>query len=96
VRRYLGTPDLELRLVALPAYSPDYNADEAIWKWARVEVTANTCWGTASRVHTELAIFFDRLAARPNDVRRRCRTQLQADLVTLLDEQHGYPTCASV
>ena len=31
VRAYLATPDLDLRLVRLPAYSPDINPDEAIW-----------------------------------------------------------------
>ena len=30
IRSYLATPDLHLRLVALPAYSPDFNADEAV------------------------------------------------------------------
>ena len=29
VREYLRTPELELRLVNLPGYSPDFNADEA-------------------------------------------------------------------
>ena len=38
IRSYLATPDLHLRLVALPAYSPDFNADEAVWDWAREEV----------------------------------------------------------
>jgi transposase len=99
LRTYLSTPDLCLRLVALPAYSPDYNADEAIWKWARAEVTANTCWGTADRVRAELATFFDSLDARTAEVIQRCRTQLQADLVALHDtvqEEHGHLTCASV
>ena len=45
IRSYLTTPDLQLRLVALPAYSPDFNADEAVWDWAREEVTANECLG---------------------------------------------------
>ena len=31
LRAYLATPDLNLRLVNLPNYSPDFNADEAIW-----------------------------------------------------------------
>ena len=31
MRSYLKTPGLNLRLVNLPAYSPDFNADEAIW-----------------------------------------------------------------
>ena len=29
IREYLRTPNLDLRLVALPGYSPDFNADEA-------------------------------------------------------------------
>lgn len=100
LRTYLGTPDLRLRLVALPAYSPDYNADEAIWKWARAEVTANTCWGTAERVRTELTTFFDGLATRVDEVKQRCRTQLQADLEvlreTMLAQKQEHLTCASV
>ena len=35
IRAYLRTPGLNLRLVNLPSYSPDFNADEAIWGWAR-------------------------------------------------------------
>ena len=31
LREYLRTPELNLRLVNLPGYSPDFNADEAIW-----------------------------------------------------------------
>ena len=100
LRAYLSTPDLRLRLVALPAYSPDYNADEAIWKWARAEVTANTCWGSSERVRAELATFFNGLAARTDEVMQRCRTRLQSDLAALRDtpttEEHGHLTCASV
>ena len=50
IRAYLATPDLRLRLVRLPAYSPDFNPDEAIWGWIREEVTANTCFGTKAKV----------------------------------------------
>ena len=46
VREYLRTPGLELRLVNLPGYSPDFNADEAIWGWAREEATGNLCLGS--------------------------------------------------
>ena len=31
IRQYLGTPGLVSQLVNLPGYSPDFNADEAIW-----------------------------------------------------------------
>jgi len=33
-----STPDRE-SFVALPTYSPDFNGDEAIWDWAREDVT---------------------------------------------------------
>jgi len=78
LRAYLATPALHLRLVRLPAYSPDFNADEAIWEWVRAEVTANTCFGTAANVRAHVDPFFAGLAARPEEVRRRCRRVLQA------------------
>jgi transposase len=78
LRTYLGTPDLHLRLIRLPAYSPDFNADEAIWGWAREEVTANTCFGTAAKVREAVGQFFRTLSDRTEEVKRRCRTVLQA------------------
>ncbi len=78
IRTYLATPDLDLCLVRLPAYSPDFNPDEAIWAWAREEVTANTCLGTAAQVHEKMGAFFASLAERTAEVQSRCRTKLQA------------------
>ena len=84
LRSYLATPDLHLRLVRLPAYSPDFNADEAIWGWARQEVTANTCFGSAAKVREAVGRFFGGLADRRAEVRRRCRTALQAQADALI------------
>jgi transposase len=78
MRTYLTTPNLELRLVALPAYSPDFNPDEAIWEWVREEVTANTCFGTAAKVREKVDAFFAGLAQRATEVIQRCRRELQA------------------
>jgi transposase len=78
LRGYLTTPNLNLCLVALPSYSPDFNPDEAIWDWAREEVTANTCFGLAAKVRAALDAFFVGLAERRAEVRQRCRTELQA------------------
>lgn len=101
LRAYLRTPGMQVRLVALPPYSPDFNADEAIWKWARAEVTANTCWGSAARLQAALAPFFAGLAARTDEVKHRCRTHLQAEVERLRASipetpEHGHFTCASV
>ncbi len=84
LRAYLATPGLCLRLVSLPGYSPDFNADEAIWDWAREEVTANLCLGTKSAVQEKLGNFFAQLAYRTEEVKQRCRTVLQARAEELL------------
>jgi transposase len=78
LRTYLATPDLRLRLVALPGSSPDFNADEAIWDWVREEITANTCLGTKAKVREKVGAFFHRLSARTAEAKTRCRTLLQA------------------
>ena len=104
LRRYLHTPTLQVRLVRLPGYSPEFNADEAIWDWAREEVTANTCLGTKAKVQEKLAAFFAGLAERTAEVKRRCRTELQARAAALMtsvaerlhEPTHVDPTCALV
>lgn len=89
IREYLTTPDLRLRLVALPAYSPDFNADEPVWDWIREEATANTCFGTALAVRHKVDAFLATLAKRTNEVMRRCRTRLQARADRLVAEQQA-------
>ncbi len=104
VREYLATPDLALRVLRLPAYSPDFNADEAIWAWAREEVTAHTCLGTKAAVQEKMAHFFDGLKDRTAEGQSRCRTTVQAlaegpapatpDRALMAPQVD--PTCASV
>ena len=104
VREYLRTPGLELRLVNLPGYSPDFNADEAIWGWAREEATGNLCLGSKLKVSERVGNFLAGLASRRNEVRRRCRTVLQSRAEALLpNSQHdsspqvnAHPTLALV
>lgn len=88
IRSYLTTPDLKLRLVALPGYSPDFNPDEAIWDWIRKEVTANTCFGTAAKVREKVDAFFVGLAKCTAEVKQRCRRDLQAQADALVKAQH--------
>ena len=64
LREYLGAPELDLRLVNLPGYSPDFNADEAIWGWAREEATGNLCLGTRAAVQEWVGNFLAGLAHR--------------------------------
>ena len=64
MREYLRTPGLNLRLMNLPGYSPDFNADEAVWGWAREEATGNLCLGTKALVKERVGSFLDGLAGR--------------------------------
>ena len=65
IRAYLATPGLNLRLVnpvsstgqALPSYSPDFNADEAIWGWAREEAPPTGAWGPVPRCRRRWTTF---------------------------------------
>lgn len=84
IREYLTTPQLQLRLVALPGYSPDFNPDEAIWDWIRKDVTANICFGTAAKVGEKVDAFFAGLAERAAEVKQRCRRDLQAQADALV------------
>ena len=90
VREYLGTPCLELRLVNLPGYSPDFNADGAIWGWAREEATGNLCLRSREAVQERVGSFLAGLASRKDHVRRRCRTVLQSRAEALLRNSQPY------
>ena len=94
VREYLRTPGLGLRLVNLPGYSPDFNADEAVWGWAREEATGNLCLGTKALVQERVGNFLHGLSSQEDEVKRRCRTVLQSRAEVLLrdSQSHSQPT----
>ena len=100
---YLRTPGLGLRPVNLPGYSPDFNADEAVWVCERRR-RATLCLGSRKEVKERVGKFLAGLASRKDEVRRRCRTVLQSRAETLPrdsrpDSQHpgnAHPTLALV
>ena len=94
MREFLQTPGLGLRLVNLPGYSPDFNADEAVWGWAREEATRNLCLGTKALVQERVGNFLQGLSSRKDEVKRRCRTVLQSKAESLLRDiqTHSQPT----
>ena len=104
VREYLRTPGFGLRLVNLPGYYPDFNADEAIWGWVREDVTGNLCLGSKALVQERVNSFLAGLASRKDQVRQRCRTVLQSRAGELLwnpqpdshQSTNAHPTLALV
>ena len=91
------TTFLHLRLVRLPAYSPVYYADKAVWGGIREEVTAHTCFGTAARIRATVDTFSHGVANGAAEVKQRCRTILQASAEALdesLQACHADPVAA--
>ena len=80
VREYLWTPGLDPRLVNLTGYSPDFNADEALWGWTKEEATGNLCLGTRD---TSASSILAGLASRKDEVRRCWQTVLQSRVEAL-------------
>ena len=68
----------------LHSYSPDFNADETIWGWVGQEAAANRCLGTRAAVHEMVVDFLTHLVNRRQEVKRRCRTVLQAQAEQLI------------
>jgi transposase len=95
IREYLTRAQLQLRLVALPGYSPDFNPDEAIWDWIREDVTGNICFGTAAKVREKVDAFFAELSERATEVQRRCRRNLQAKADALLEVANQLFACTN-
>ena len=94
VREFLRTPGLGLRLVNLPGYSPDFNADEAVWGWVREEATGNLCLGTKALVQEKVSNFLAGLVSRKEEAKHRCRTVLQSRAKSILRDiqSHSQPT----
>jgi transposase len=48
---------LDIQIVRLPAYSPDFMPVEALWHWLRENVTYNHCHDTARELIGRVAEF---------------------------------------
>ena len=104
VRECLASPGLGIELANQPGYSPDFNADGAIWGWAREEATGNLCLGSREAVQERVGKFLAGLTSRKDEVRRRCRTVLQSRAESLLRDSrpesphpaNAHPTLALV
>ena len=76
-------------MVNLPGYSPDFNADEAIWVWAKEEVTGNLRLGSKALVQETVNKFLARLTSRKDEMKLRCWTVLQSRAEGLARASHN-------
>jgi len=79
-----------LWLIYTPAYDPDANRIEWLWRWSRREVTHNHQRETFAALVEDLQIHFQTLAAHPPLVLR----QLGSPFADQVVEEHSLPCAA--
>jgi transposase len=70
---------LNIDLVPLPGYSPDFMPVEALWRWLREDVTYHHCHSTADDLSRPVAAFEDRLNQDTCTVADRLKDHLDPD-----------------
>lgn len=73
-----------LMLMPQPAYSPELNPQERLWKWLRRIVTHNHWFATLQEEIQAIRDFFCYLAGRKAEVRRLCAIKTPGSLVASL------------
>lgn len=70
---------LGFTLIPLPAYSPDLNPIENLWRWMREEVTRNHCHPSMRHLFDACKAFIDRINAHPYQVVTRLWPKFELD-----------------
>jgi transposase len=71
--------DLGFILQPLPAYSPDLNPIEGLWKWLREDVTQNHCHLTMRQLFDACKAFIERINAAPEQLLSRLWPKFELD-----------------
>jgi transposase len=71
--------ELGIELIRLPAYSPDLNPIEGLWKWMREEVTQLCCHPTLRALFDACKDFIDRINQTPMTVVNRLWPRFELD-----------------
>lgn len=71
--------ELGMQVVQLPAYSPDLNPIEGLWKWMREEVTQHFCHESLDDLFTDCIAFIERINSEPDAMIRRLWPRFDLD-----------------
>jgi transposase len=71
--------ELGFTLLPLPAYSPDLNPIEGLWKWMREEVTRNHCYHTMRELFDACKAFIARINTDPQAIISRLWPKFELD-----------------
>jgi hypothetical protein len=83
VRQMLAELSDHLRLIYTPAYAPDANRIEWLWRWARREVTHNHQRSTFGALLEDIRVHFQTLAQQPDLVLRHIGSPFADQLSTV-------------
>ena len=70
---------LGFTLMPLPAYSPDLNPIEQLWKWMRSEVTHHHCHASVTALFEACLAFITRINAEPELLVKRLWPKFELD-----------------
>ncbi|MEO1622307.1 MAG: IS630 family transposase [Cyanobacteria bacterium J06632_3] len=71
--------DLEISLVPLPGYSPDFMPVEHLWHWLREDVTYHACYETKTALIAQVERFQQRINQEPISLSQRLWVSTQLD-----------------
>ena len=66
-----------LRLEFLPAYSPDFNPIERLWRWIKSEYMHNRCWKSLAHLKTYLVKVMEKIEQKPAELTGVMRQEIQ-------------------
>lgn len=66
-----------LRLEFLPAYSPDFNPIERLWKWIKTEFLHNKCWKTKGIFKKQLIDIQEKMTSNDNGFRTVMKKEIE-------------------
>jgi hypothetical protein len=84
IEALLQAAEGRLALKPQPAYSPELNAEERMWKWMRRVVTHHHWFASLQEEIQALRDFFSYLSGRKAQVRQLCAIKIPESLVALL------------
>lgn len=70
---------LGFKLISLPAYSPDLNPIEGLWKWMREELTQHHCYKYLYQLERACFEFIDRINLDPEAIITRLWPKFELD-----------------
>lgn len=72
LKEYIESIKDRLELFFLPAYSPDLNAIEMLWRKTRRNVTHNRYFGTLKEMKKELYVFWNKFSEPNEELAKLC------------------------